>query len=141
MRKFLIFLFVTTVLPGVLLYHYRNRIYLWDMASRVRVDDTRIATLFPRASDGRSARVYINAANDIYLERTGFTSNRLILQQGMSAPADPGKEIRCWARSICLASADVVPVAASPYTAQTSMSSRVVEWIDAEHHRWKVQLY
>lgn len=141
MRKFLLFLFVTTVLPGVLLYHYRNRIYLWDMVARVRVDGTRIASFYPRPSDATSARVYINASNDIYVERRGFAPDRLVLQKNMSAPADPGKEIRCWAKSFCLASADSVPVAAARYNAQTAMSSRTVEWLDAEHHSWKVQLY
>ncbi len=141
MRKFLLFLFVTTVLPGMLLYHYRNRIYLWDMVARVRVDGTRIASFYPRLSDATSARVYINASNDIYVERTGFASDRLILQKGMPAPADPGKEIRCWAKSFCLASADTVPVSAPQYDAHAAMSSRTVEWMDAEHRSWKVQLY
>ncbi|ADV84704.1 hypothetical protein [Terriglobus saanensis] len=141
MRKFLLFLFVTTVLPGVLLYHYRNRIYLWDMVSRVRVDGTRITSFYPRPSDVISARVYINAANDIYVERKGFSPDRLVLQKSMAAPADPGKEIRCWVKSFCFATADAVPVATPQYNAHAAMSSRVVEWMDAEHHSWKVQLY
>jgi len=144
LRKFALFLLLTTVLPSLALYHYRNRIYLWDMIARVNVDGNTVPTLWPQpanVSDTPSARAYINALNDLYLERTGFATTRLVLQHGFTQPIDPQQQMRCWLRSFCLASADALPPPTATYAAKPSMTSRLVQWIDAENHRWVVHLW
>jgi hypothetical protein len=137
-RRLVLFI-VFFVLPSIPLYLYRNRIYLWDVIARVDVEGMRVPSSL--RSDAPGARVYINASNDIYLERGGVAPARLLLQHGMQAPAEPGNEVRCWLRSFCLASADAVPLPAAKYDGQPSMSARTVQWKDESGRTWVVKLF